>query len=208
MIFSLNIDTLNNFHKTYRLIEVISEDLILDEIERIQHDFEDMDVEVRCEESFDEFDIGGRKIRLVKRSTIKLPFWLAVFLEEEKYVTILNPPKIDRIILNTKRVEEEKNPYKLQDIDKYFYLSAKKTYQELVEKGKMASAKDKETMEKELFRLLRMRLPKIVKMAETDGINISSQSRNLTPEERWLCKLIANAVNKWSKTVNFDIESD
>ncbi len=187
---------------------MISEDLILEEIERIQHDFEDLDVEVKCEESFDEFDIGGKKIRLVKRSTIKLPYWLAVLLEEEKYVTIINPPKIDRIILNTKRVEEEKNPYKLQDIDKYFYLSAKKTYQELVEKGKMASAKDKETMEKELFRLLRMRLPKIVKMAETDGMNISSQSRNLTPEERWLCKLIAHAVNKWSKSVNFDIDVD
>lgn len=190
------------------MIELISEELILEEIERIQHDFEDLDVEVRCEESFDEFDIGGKKIRLVKRSTIKLPYWLAVILEEEKYVTIINPPKIDRIMLNTKRVEEEKDRYKLQDIDKYFYLSAKQTYQELVKKGKMASAKDKEIMEKELFRLLRMRLPKIVKMAETDGLNISSQSRNLTPEERWLCKLIANAVNKWSKTVNFETESE
>ena len=65
------------------MIILISDDLLLDELERIQHDFEDKETSVKCLQSIDEFDIGDKRIKLTKGVTSKFPFWIAIILENE-----------------------------------------------------------------------------------------------------------------------------
>ena len=51
-----------------------------------------------------------------------------------------------------------------------------------------------------LRELMTMRLSKIIKIAEK-GKNITSKTRNMTPEEKWLYETVSDFVEKWKDMV-------
>jgi hypothetical protein len=188
------------------MIILISDDLILDELERIQHDFEDKEVSVKCLKSIDEFDIGDRKIKLTKGVTMKFPFWIASFLQREEYAEIVDITEIDFPELYKLAIKEGEN-IDLQKINNYFYLVMKSAFQEHADGISTMPYRQKESIEMKLRELMTMRLSKIIKIAEK-GKNITSKSRNMTPEEKWLYETVSVAVEKWKKMIQAVQEED
>jgi hypothetical protein len=178
---------------------LISDDLILDELERIQYDYEEKEVSVKCLKSIDEFDLGDKRIKLTKGVTMKFPFWIAAILEREEYVEITDVTEIDFPDLYKLAIKEGEN-IDLQKINNYFYLAMKSAFQEHIEGIKTMPYRQKESIEMKLRELMTMRLSKIIKIAEK-GKNITSKSRNMTPEEKWLYETVSVAVEKWKKMI-------
>ncbi len=185
------------------MIALISENRSITELERIQYDFEDMDIPVKCLKTIEEFDVGDRKIKLTKNLKTKIPFWLAILLEEEGLVELeeiekLDFPELYRIALK----EGETN---LQKINKFFYVLMKRTFEEFEKKGKVIPYRQKESLEIKMRELMTMRLSKIYHIA-TKGKNITTQIRNMTPEEKWLYNSISEIIEKWKDMVRVSSE--
>ncbi len=176
----------------------ISEEDILKELDRIQHDFEESKVNVKCLETRNEFDIGGKKVKLNKGSTIQVPFWLATILEEEKLVKIEFSLKIDVPYLY-RLSDNEKRDERLQQINPFFYIIASKVFNEYKEK-KALSSREYEYMNRMLREIMTKRLSKIIRIAEK-GKNITSTSKNMSAEEKWLYNIVADAIEKWKSMI-------
>ena len=88
----------------------------------------------------------------------------------------------------------------LQKISNYFYIAMKQSFQEHANGIKTMPFRQKESIEMKLRELMTMRLSKIIKIAEK-GKNITSKSRNMTPEEKWLYEAVSAAVEKWKKMI-------
>ncbi len=181
------------------MVTLISEELITTELERIQYDFEELDVPVKCLKTFEEFDIGNRKIKLIQGLKLKVPFWLANLLQREKLVELedsvaLDFPAIYRL------AKEEGDNIDLQKINSFFYILMKQMFEEYERKGKTAPYRQRESIEMKLRELMTMRLSKIIKIAEK-GKNITAKVRNMTPEEKWLYETVAGFVMKWKDMV-------
>ncbi|MCG3221835.1 MAG: DNA replication complex GINS family protein [Candidatus Heimdallarchaeota archaeon] len=181
------------------MIILILDDLVLDELERIQYDFEEKEISVKCLQSIDEFDIGDKRIKLTKGATMKFPFWIASILEKEEYVEITDVTEIDFPDLYKLAIKEGEN-IDLQKINNYFYIAMKSAFQEHADGIKTMPYRQKESIEMKLRELMTMRLSKIIKIAEK-GKNITSKSRNMTPEEKWLYEIVSVAVEKWKKMI-------
>jgi len=178
---------------------VISEDLIATELERIQYDFEEIDIPVKCLKTLEEFDIGNRKIKLVNGLKIKIPFWLANLLEREKLVEVEENEVLDLLVIE-KLAEEEGKNIDLQKINNYIYILMKQTFNEYTEKNITLRYSQKERLEMKLRELMTKRLSKILKIAEKTK-NITVKIRNMTPEEKWLYETVSNFVEKWKNMV-------
>ena len=172
----------------------LTKDEVLKELERLQHDFEEKKVEVKCLESRGEFDIGGKRIKLQKGSVLQIPFWIAYMLHKEGLVEydFLKKFNLSSVHFLT---EKEKTKKALQPIDPFFYIIAKKTIEEFKEQ-KTISFRELERLEIELRELMTLRLNKVINMS-TKSKNITSTIRNLTVEEKWLYNIVADAVEKW-----------
>jgi len=187
------------------VVTLISENRIITELERIQYDFEDLDIPVKCLKTMEEIDIGDRKIKLSKNLRTKIPFWLAMLLEEEGLVELeeigkLDFPELYRLALK----EGETN---LQKINKFFYVLMKRIFEDFEKKGKTIPYRQKESLEIKLRELMTMRLSKIYHIA-TKGKNITTQIRNMTPEEKWLYNSISEIIEKWKDMVKTDPEDE
>ena len=181
------------------LITLISEELLESELERIQYDFEEIDVTVKCLETIQEFDIGNRKIKLIKGLKLKIPFWLALLLEKEELVEIEEEENIDFPYLFKLSKEESANR-DLQKITPFLYIQVKQLFDDYVKQGKTLPYRQKESMEMKLRELMTKRLSKILKIAEK-GKNITAMTRNMTPEEKWLNDTVSTFVEKWKDMV-------
>lgn len=178
---------------------MISDDLVLDELERIQYDFEDKEVSVKCLESIDEFDIGDKRIKLAKGVTMKFPFWIATILASEGYVEIVDLmvvsfPKLDKL------ADDEGRNKGLQEINKYFYIAMKQAFQEHEEGIRTMPYRQRELIEMKLRELMTMRLSKILKISEKERM-VTNATRKMTPEEKWLNEIVSTAVEKWKKMI-------
>ncbi len=200
MNFSPNEQYFKNIRNTVKLVIVSSEELVLKELERIQFDFENKDISVKCLKNLEEFDMGDRKIKLLKGVRIKIPFWLAISLEKDGYIEFeeineINFPKLYNM------AEKEGENIALQKLNSYFYIAMRKTYEEFKEKKKSIPYRQIEAIDMKLRELMTMRLSKIIKIAEK-GRNITTKTRNFTPEERWLFEFVSEAIEKWKAIVN------
>jgi len=174
------------------------------EIERIQYDFEEAEVTVKCLKTKEEFDMGSKKIKLNEGSTLKLPFWIAYILSKEGYIEFDFAVNIDFPNLYKMAMNEQK-AVEIQKVNPFLYIIARETFKEFKEKGDSYSYRQIETTEMKLRELMTLRLSKIVKMAEK-GKNITTKGRNLTIEEKWLYDLVADAVERWKKMVKEERE--
>lgn len=181
------------------MVKLISEDLIKTELERIQYDFEEIDVPVKCMKTLDEFDIGNRKIKLVQGLRLKIPFWLANLLEKEKSVEVEESEELDFPALYKLAIKEGEN-IDLQKISTFFYILMRQSFKEYSQKSTTIPYRQKESIEMKLRELMTMRLSKIIKIAEK-GKNITIKTRNMTPEEKWLYETVAGFVEKWKDMV-------
>ncbi|MHA1223703.1 MAG: hypothetical protein ACTSSG_03920 [Candidatus Heimdallarchaeaceae archaeon] len=180
---------------------MILEKIVLNELQRIQFDYENSDITVKCLKTLDEFDLGEKKVKLAKGATIKLPFWLADILEKEEYVEFTEPLTIDLPKLYKIANRESDKMNALQKIDSFFYLTIKRTFEEYKKKDSIISYREQEAMKVKIRELMQLRLSKIIKMSEKE-FNVAITTRNLTPEEQWLYKAVYQAVNRWKKMVN------
>jgi len=178
---------------------MLDENLLSDELERIQFDFETLEIQVMCKQNLEEFTLGEKKIRLTEGIKTKLPFWLAVALAKEDYVTIEDLSDYDFPELHGVTRKERDN-ISLQKIDQFFYILARKTFDELQKKEKVISFRQQQSLEMKIREFMTVRLSKIIKMAEK-GKNITSKTRNFTPEEKWLYEIVVDAVEKWKELV-------
>ncbi|MHA1303612.1 MAG: hypothetical protein ACTSQE_07650 [Candidatus Heimdallarchaeaceae archaeon] len=176
----------------------ISNSDVLKELERLRHDFEESKVNVKCLVTKEEFDIGGKKIKIREGATLQLPFWIAYILYQEKLVEFDFSVKMDFPSLY-RLSDKEQNAVNLQKIDPFFYIIAMKTFNEFKEKNSI-SYRQLEAIELKLRELMTLRLSKIIKIAEK-GKNITSTTRNMTVEEKWLYEIVADAVEKWKGMV-------
>ncbi len=110
---------------------MLDENLLSDELERIQLDFETLEITVMCKQNLEEFTLGERKIKLTEGVKIKLPYWLAILLAKEDYVTIEDLSDFDFPELHEVTRKEREN-ISLQKIDQFFYILARKTFQNTV----------------------------------------------------------------------------
>jgi hypothetical protein len=205
MIFSPNEQYFKNIRNTVELVIVSSEELVLKELERIQFDFENKDISVKCLKNLEEFDMGDRKIKLLKGVRIKVPFWLAIFLEKDGYIEFEEKNEMNFPILY-KLSKKEGDNIALQELSSYFYIAMRKTYEEFKDKKKSIPYRQIEAIDMKLRELMTMRLSKIIKIAEK-GRNITTKTRNFTPEERWLFEFVSEAIEKWKAIVKVsDIE--
>ncbi|MBY9000222.1 MAG: DNA replication complex GINS family protein [Candidatus Heimdallarchaeota archaeon] len=182
-----------------------SDESILTELERIQFDFENKDISVKCLKNLEEFDMGDRKFKLLKGSRLKVPFWLAIFLEEDEYVELEETNEVDFPSLHKLAIKEGEN-ISLQQLNAYFYIAMRKTYQEFKDKKKSIPYRQIEAMDMKLREIMTMRLSKIIKIAEK-GKNITTKTRNFTPEERWLYEFVSEAIEKWKNIVKASDEN-
>lgn len=178
---------------------MLDENLLSDELERIQFDFETLEIQVMCKQNLEEFALGEKKIRLTEGMKTKLPFWLAVALAKEDYVTIEELSDYDFPELHGVTRKERDN-ISLQKIDQFFYILARKTFDELQKKEKVISFRQQQSIEMKIREFMTVRLSKIIKMAEK-GKNITSKTKNFTPEEKWLYEIVVDAVEKWKELV-------
>ena len=178
---------------------MLDENLLSDELERIQLDFETLEIRVMCKQNLEEFNLGERKIRLTEGVKIKLPYWLAIVLAKEDYVTIEELSDYDFPELHEVTRKEREN-ISLQKIDQFFYILARKTFDELQKKEKVISYRQQQSIETKIREFMTVRLSKIIKMAEK-GKNITNKTRNFTPEEKWLFEIVVDAVEKWKEIV-------
>ena len=199
MNFSPNEQYFKNIGNTVKLVIVSSEELVLKELERIQFDFENKDVSVKCLKNLEEFDMGDRKIKLLKGIRIKIPFWLAIFMEKDGYVEFEETNEIDFPKLYKMSIKEGEN-IEIQELNSYFYIAMRKTYKEFKDKKKSIPYRQIEAIDMKLRELMTMRLSKIIKIAEK-GKNITTKTRNFTPEERWLYEFVSEAIEKWKDIV-------
>ncbi len=199
MIFSPNEQYFKNIRNTVELVIVSSEELVLKELERIQFDFENKDISVKCLKNLEEFDMGDRKIKLLKGVRIKVPFWLAIFLEKDGYIEFEEKNEMNFPILY-KLSKKEGDNIALQELSSYFYIAMRKTYEEFKDKKKSIPYRQIEAIDMKLRELMTMRLSKIIKIAEK-GRNITTKTRNFTPEERWLFEFVSEAIEKWKAIV-------
>ena len=183
------------------MVRLITDDLILDELERIQFIYEDMDIVVKCIKSLEEFNLGDKKIKLAKGVKFKIPFWVAKFLEEEEYVEIEESTDFNISKVHGMSLEEGKN-VDLQKINNFFYVAMKQSFEEIINKTKTVPYSQQKKIEVELRNLMKMRLGKIIKIAEKSR-NITTRTRNFSPEEKWLYQSVSDAVEKWKKMVKF-----
>ena len=181
------------------MVTLISEELITTELERIQYDFEELDVPIKCVKTVEEFDIGNRKIKLIKGLKIKVPFWLANLLQREKLAELEDSEELDFPAIY-KLALKEKEHIDLQKINSFFYILMKEMFEEYNRRGKTAPYRQKEAIEMKLRELMTMRLSKIIKIAEK-GKNITVKVRNMTPEEKWLYDTVSAFVMKWKEMV-------
>ena len=181
------------------MIALISEELLGSELKRIQYDFEEIDVPVKCLQTVQEFDIGNRKIKLIKGLRLKIPYWLASLLEDEGLIEIEEMEPIDFPYL-FKLSKDETNNRDLQKITPFLYIQIKNLFEEYVKQGKTLPYRQKESMEMKLRELMTKRLSKILKIAEK-GKNITVKTRNMTPEEKWLNDTVSTFVEKWKDMV-------
>ena len=199
MIFSRNEQYFKNIRNTVKLVIVSSEELVLKELGRIQFDFENKDISVKCLKNLEEFDMGDRKIKLLKGIRIKIPFWLAIFLEKDGYIELEEANEMNFPILY-KLSKKEGDNIALQELSSYFYIAMRKTYEEFKDKKKSIPYRQIEAIDMKLRELMTMRLSKIIKIAEK-GRNITTKTRNFTPEERWLFEFVSEAIEKWKAIV-------
>ena len=199
MIFSPNEQYFKNIRNTVELVIVSSEELVLKELERIQFDFENKDISVKCLKNLEEFDMGDRKIKSLKRVRIKVPFWLAIFLEKDGYIEFEEKNEMNFPILY-KLSKKEGDNIALQELSSYFYIAMRKTYEEFKNKKKSIPYRQIEAIDMKLRELMTMRLSKIIKIAEK-GRKITTKTRNFTPEERWLFEFVSEAIEKWKAIV-------
>ena len=178
---------------------------MLNELERIQYDFEDFDIPVKCLKSLDEFDIGDRKIKLIKGLKIKIPFWLATLLEKEGYIELEEIGDLDFPELYKLGLKEGEN-IDLQKINNFFYILMRQQFEEFEKKGKTVPYRQKESLEIKLRDLMTMRLSKIIKIAGK-GKNITIQTRNMTSEEKWLYNSVSEFIEKWKSMVKSSPEN-
>ena len=178
---------------------MISDEFLFEEFERIQHDFENQDINVKCLQTLAEFDVGDKKVRLSKGAKIKLPFWIAIILEKEEYVEIEDMSELDFPSLYKMALKEEEN-IDLQKMNNYFYIAMRETLEEYTKSGKVMRYGQQEKIEMKLRDLMKFRLSKIIKIAEK-GKNVTSKIRNMSPEEKWLVEIVSEAVEKWWKMV-------
>ena len=204
MSFSPNEQYFKNIRNTVKLVIVSSEELVLKELERIQFDFENKVISVKCLKNLEEFDMGDKKVKMLKGIRIKVPFWLAIFLEKEGYVELEETNKIDFPSLYKMSIKEGEN-IDLQKLNSYFYVAMRQTYEEFKEKRKSIPYRQIEAIDMKLREIMTMRLSKIIKMAEK-GRNITSKTRNFTPEERWLFEFVSEAIEKWKAIVKVSSE--
>ncbi len=181
------------------MVTLIAEDLITSELERIQYDFEELDVPVKCLKTVEEFDIGNRKIKLVKGLRMKIPFWLSNLLQKEKLVEPEESNELDFPAIYKLALKEGEN-IDLQKINTFFYILMKQLFEEYSKKGKKVPYRQKESIEMKLRELMTMRLSKIIKIAEK-GKNITVKTRNFTPEEKWLYETVSTFIEKWKDMV-------
>lgn len=181
------------------MITLLSDDLVLDELERIQFDFEDKEVAVKCLQSIDEFDIGDKRIKLTKGVTLKFPFWIALILEKEEYVEITDVLEISYSELN-KLADGEVRNKGLQEINKYFYIAMKQVFQKHEQGIETMPYRQKEMIEMKLRELMTMRLSKVLKISEKERM-VTTASRKMTPEEKWLNEIVSTAVEQWKNMI-------
>ncbi len=199
MNFSPSEQYFKNIRNTVKVVIVSSEELVLKELERIQFDFENKDISVKCLKNLEEFDMGDRKIKLLKGIRIKIPFWLAIFMEKDGYIEFEDINEINfSKLYNLAEKEGESIP--LQELNAYFYIAMRKTYEEFKDKKKSIPYRQIEAIDMKLRELMTMRLSKIIKIAEK-GRNITTKTRNFTPEERWLFEFVLEAIEKWKAIV-------
>ncbi len=177
------------------------EDFASKELERIQYDFESQDIEVKCLKNMEDLQLIGEKtIRLRKGSVIRIPFWLALILEKEEYIEIeMNIMNIDIPQLHKMSDSEQENS-PLQKVNTFFYILAKNSIKELKTGNSFSSFKKKETIITNLSVLMRQRLNKIIRIA-AKGKDITTTTRNMTPEESWLFEIVSDAIEKWKDIV-------
>ena len=96
--------------------------------------------------------------------------------------------------------EKEGENIPLQKLNSYFYIAMRKTYEEFRDKKKSIPYRQIEAIDMKLRELMTMRLSKIIKIAEK-GRNITTKTRNFTPEERWLFEFVSEAIEKWKAIV-------
>jgi len=181
------------------LITLTSDNIFLNELERIQYDFEDFDIPVKCLKTMEEFDIGAKKVKLVKGLKIKMPFWLATFLQKEGYIELEEIGEFDFPGLYRLAIKEGEN-IDLQKINNFFYIIMKQMFDDYEKKGKAVPYRQKESLEIKLRDIMTMRLSKIIKIAGK-GKNITTQIRNMSPEEKWLYDSISEFIEKWKSMV-------
>ncbi len=173
-------------------------------LKRIQFDFMENEVSVKCVKDSEPIDIGDRKLYFKRGAITKLPFWIALMLVKEGLINFDIPVEINYPIVN-KLAEEEQHNSKLQELDKYFYLYVNDTFKSLKEGTRFLTYREKEFLEREMRKFMTLRLSKLLKIAEK-GKNITTSTRNMTPEETWLFDLVATIVEKWKEMVKHDIE--
>ena len=176
-----------------------SDESVLKELERIQFDFENKDISVKCLKNLEEFDMGDRKIKLQKGVKMKIPFWLALNLEDDGFVEFEEANNIDFPLLYKMAIKEGEN-IDLQKMNSYFYIAMRKTFEEFKDKKKTIPGRQIEAIDMKVRELMTMRLSKIIKIAEK-GRNITNKTRNFTPEERWLFEFVSEAIDKWKEIV-------
>ena len=76
----------------------------------------------------------------------------------------------------------------------------KQLFDDYEKKGKAVPYRQKESLEIKLRDLMTMRLSKIIKIAGK-GKNITTQIRNMSPEEKWLYDSISEFIEKWKSMV-------
>jgi len=187
------------------VVTLTSDNKSLNELERIQYDFEDFDIPVKCLKTMEEFDIGAKKVKLVKGLKIRIPFWLATFLQKEGYVELEEIGELDFPELYRLAIKEGEN-IDLQKINNFFYILMKQLFDDYEKKGKAAPYRQKESLEIKLRDLMTMRLSKIIKIAGK-GKNITTQIRNMSPEEKWLYDSVSEFIEKWKNMVKSSTEN-
>ncbi|MCE7741089.1 MAG: DNA replication complex GINS family protein [Candidatus Heimdallarchaeota archaeon] len=186
------------------MVTLISEEIISVELERIQYDFEELDVPVKCLKTVEEFDIGNRKIKLIKGLKLKVPFWLANLLQKEKLVELEDSENYDFPAI-FRLADAEHKDIGLHKINSFFYILMKQEFEEYKKKGKSAPYRQRESIEMKLRELMTMRLSKIMKIAEKSK-NITVKTRNMTPEEKWLYDTVSGFIEKWKDMVKVSSE--
>ncbi|MHA1778604.1 MAG: hypothetical protein ACTSYN_03435 [Candidatus Heimdallarchaeaceae archaeon] len=183
---------------------MIPDKTLIQEIKRIQFDFEESDVAVICKQDFALNDLDDKKIRIKQGMKIGLPFWLAKLLEQEGIVEIEQSEKFEfPVLYRMALAESEKRD--LQKINKFFYILAQLTLKDIKEKKLKITYRQQQALELKLREFMTLRLNKIIKIAEK-GKDITTMTRNMTPEEKWLFEYVVEAISKWREIVKAEKE--